>query len=242
MLLFLINIFLFSFFNIYYIRANKIIKLIPILEYAQNNTHIFIHIMNKQLLPIENLNVSLFSNSLDINYELNNKKDNIKYLFYRKIILFSLSINNSLYIKKENDLNYIIYFEKKIPTFYWNYLDQDIDNHNNIFIWMDLYDKYQKESKFNEYKDFVESNQEINNYNIAMKEKEENKINSKNSIFYSSEKRNKKLKKIKEEYEKKKKDKLSYYKYKNKCKSLPLIKKCYYNNLNDIFDLDFWEY
>ena len=240
---YILNILLFLFFLINYISSStKIMKLIPILEYAQNDTHIFIHIINKQLLPIENLNILLTSSSIKINYVINNKKENIKYLFNREIILFSLCKNNSLFIKKENELNYIIFFEKIIPTFYWNYLDQDIDDHNNIYIWFDLYDKYQEKSKFNEYKDFIENNQIINNYNIALKEKEEQHINKNKNIFYSSQKRNNKLQKIKEEYNKYKKNKIYYYKYKNKFNSFPLIKKCYSNNINDIFDINFWDY
>ena len=235
-------ILLFIFFIIKDITSKNVIKLIPILEYAQNDTHIFIHIINKQLLPIENLNISLSTTSLKIYYELYNNKDIIKYIFKREIILFSLSRNDTLFIRRENELNYIIFFEKTIPTFYWSYLDQEIDNHNNIYIWLDLYNKYQEKSKFNEYRDFVESNLIIKDYNIALKEKEENKINEKNSIFYSSEKRNNKLKKIKEEFEKNKKNKINYYKYKNKCNSLPFIKKCYSNNVDDIFDLNFWIY
>ena len=236
------KVFLFLFFTIEYITSKNVIKLIPILEYAQNDTHIFIHIINKQLLPIDNLNISLSTTLLKINYELYNKKENIKYIFKREIILFSLSRNNTLFIKKENELNYIIFFEKAIPTFYWSYLDQEIDNHNNIYIWLDLYSKYQEKSKFNEYRDFVESNLLIKEFNIGLKEKEKNKKNEKNSIFYSSDKRNIKLKKIKEEFEKNKKNKIDYYKYKNKCNSLPLIKKCYSKNIDDIFDLNFWIY
>ena len=240
MKLYFLKIFLFLFFNNFnYITSIKLIKLIPILEYAQNDTHIFIHIINKQLLPIENLNITLLSSSIKINYELNNEKNNIKYLFEREIILFSLCKNKTLFIKKENELNYIFFFEKIIPTFYWNYLDQEIDNHKYIYIWFDLYLKYEEKSKFNEYKDFIESNQIINNYNIALKEKE---MNNKKNFFYSSQKRNNKLMKIKEKYEKNKKNKTEFYKYKNKYNSFPLIKKCYSDNINDIFDINLWDY
>ena len=237
-----IKIILYLFFIIKYISSINLIELKPIVEYAQNDTHIFIHIINKKLLPIENLNISLSATELKIKYELNNENNNVKYLFSREITLFSLCKNNTLSIKKENELNYIIFFEKVIPTFYWTYLDQEIDNHHNIYIWFDLYDKYQEKSKFNEYRDFVESNQIIRDYNNALREKEENKKEAKNSIFYSSEKRNKKLKKIKEEFEKSQKNKMNYYKYKSKCNSLPLIKKCYSSNINDIFDINFWNY
>lgn len=237
-----IKIILYIFFIIKYISSINIIKLTPILEYAQNDTHIFIHIVNKKLLPIENLNISLSTTTLKIKYELNNENNDVKYLFSREITLFSLCKNNTLLIKKENELNYIIFFEKTIPTFYWTNLDQEIDSHNNIYIWLDLYDKYQKKSKFNEYRDFVESNQIIRDYNNALREKEENKKDAKNSIFYSSEKRNKKLQKIKEEFEKNQKNKINYYKYKSKCNSLPLIEKCYSRNIDDIFDINFWIY
>ena len=244
-----INIILILLFIIHHIKSkdegqkqqyNKKIELIPMLEYAQNDTHVFIHIINKKSLPIENLNISLSSTSLKIYYELSNEKDITKYIFNRTIFLFSLCKNNTLYIKKENELNYVIFFEKTIPTFYWSYLDQEIDNHQNIYVWFDLYDKYEQKSKFNEYKDFVESNRIINEYNSAMKENEENK----NNILYSSEKRNNKLKKIKEEYEKYKIDNVNYFKYKSHCNSFPSIKKCYSNkgNNDDIFDFNFWLY
>ena len=220
-------------------QYNNLIELTPLLEYAQNDTHVFIHIVNKKSLPIENLNISLSSTSLDIYYELTNEKESIKYIFNRTIFLFSLCKNNTLYIKKENELNYIIFFEKTIPTFYWSYLDQEIDDHKNIYVWFDLYDKYEQKSKFNEYKDFVESNRIINEYNSIMKEHEENK----NNILYSSEKRNNKLKKIKEEYEKNKINKVNYFKYKSQCNSFPSIKKCYSNYDNDdIYDFNFWLY
>ena len=157
-------------------------------------------------------------------------------------MLFSLCKNYTLFIKKENELNYIIFFEKMIPTFYWGYLDQEVDDHKNIYIWLDLYDKYQEKSKFNEYRDFVESNQLIKGYNNDIKEKELNKKNEKENIYYLNEKKNNKLKKIREEYDKNKKNKVYYYKYKNKCNSLPLIKKCYYNYNDDIYDINFWNY
>ena len=59
----------------------KIINLIPILEYAQNDTHIFIHILNKKLLSIENLTISLLPTSIQIKYELNDNKNGIKYIY-----------------------------------------------------------------------------------------------------------------------------------------------------------------
>jgi len=217
----------------------NIIELTPLLEYAQNDTHVFIHIINKKSLPIENLNISLSSTSLKIYYELSNEKERTKYIFNRTIFLFSLCKKNTLYIKKENELNYIIFFEKTIPTFYWSFLDQEIDDHKNIYVWFNLYDKYEQKSKFNEYKDFVESNRIISEYNSVMKEYEENK----NNILYSSEKRNNKLKKIKEEYEKNKINHVKYYKYKSQCNLFPSIKKCYsvYEN-DDIYDFNFWLY
>lgn len=243
-----IKIILILLFNIHYIKSNgenqkqqnnNLIKLIPLLEFAQNDTHVFIHIINKKSLPIENLNISLSPTSLKIYYELTNEKEITKYIFNRTIILYSMCKNYTLYIKKENELNYIIFFEKTIPTFYWSYLDQEIDNHQNIHVWFDLYDKYEQKSKFNEYKDFVESNRIINEYNSVMKDHEENK----NNILYSSEKRNEKLKKIKEEYEKNKIDNANYFKYKSQCNSFPSIKKCYSNiGNNDIYDFNFWLY
>ncbi len=220
-------------------QYHNIIELTPLLEYAQNDTHVFIHIINKKSLPLENLNISLSSTSLKIYYELSNEKESTKYKFNRTIFLFSLCKNNTLYIKKENELNYVIFFEKTIPTFYWSFLDQEIDDHKNIYVWLDLYDKYEQKSKFNEYKDFVESNRIINEYNSVMKEYEENK----NNILYSSEKRNIKLKKIKEEYEKNKIGNVNYFKYKSQCNSFPSIKKCYSNYVNDdIYDFNFWLY
>lgn len=234
--------FLFFYFSINYHISNKLIKLNPVIEYAQNDTHIFIHIINKKLLPIKNLNISLTSTSLKIKYEQINQKDRTKYLFNKDIILYSLCKNNTLYIKKENEYNYIIFFEKIIPTFYWNYLDQEIDDHKNIYIWLDLYNKYQEKSKFNEYKDFVESNQIIYNYNNILKEKEENKKKEKSDINYSSEKRNNKLNKIKKEIEIKNKKKIECSKYKSRNNCLPLIKKCYSTNKDDIYDINFWFY
>ena len=240
-LAFNLNIIFFVFLNIKYISsfAYKIINLIPTLEYAQNDTHIFIHIINKKLLPIQNLNISLNPTSLQIKYELNDNINYIKYLFHRKIFLFSLSKNNTLFTKKENELNYIIFFEKIIPTYYWSYLDQEIDDHKNIYIWLDLYEKYNEQTKINRYRDYVENNQIINAYNNDIKEKDKKKKDEKNNIFYSSDKRNHKLNIVKEEYIEKKRDKSMYYKYKNKNNVFPSIKKCYSRNEDDIFDLNF---
>ena len=214
-----------------------IIEMIPTLEYAQNNTHILIHILNKYQLPLKQLNISLTSNSLKIKYELNDINQNKKYLFNREINLFSLCKSDSLFIKKENEYDYVIFFQKTIPTFYWNFLDENTDDHHKIYVWFDLYEKYQTESKFNEYRDFVESNLIIRKYNNEIKEKESNKLKEKNDINYSDEKRNRKLDKIKKQYE----DKIKQNKNMSKCLSLNNIKKCYYPfNKEEIYDLNFW--
>ena len=242
-----LNTIIFTFFTLLNIKCisslpYKIINLISILEYAQNDTHIFIHILNKKLLPIENLTVSLLPTSMQIKYELNDNQNGIKYIYDRYLILFSLSKNNTLFIKRENELNYIIFFEKVIPTFYWNFLDQETDDHKNIYIWFDLYEKYEEKTKINKYRDFVESNQIIRAYNNDIKENDAKKIDEKNNIFYSSNNRNKKIKIIKEEYENNKRNKAKYNKYKNKNNAFPSIKKCYSRNIDDILDLNFWIY
>ena len=227
---------LFFIFTTFKCEAN-IIKLIPTLEYAQNHTHILVHILNKYQLPLKKLNISLTSNSLRIKYELSDTNQNKKYLFNREINLFSLCKSDSLYIKKENEYDYVIFFQKTIPTFYWNFLDEVTDGHDKIYVWFDLYQKYQTESKFNEYRDFVESNLIIQKYNKDIKEKESNKLKEKNDIYYSSEKRNNKLNKIKMQYE----DKMKRNKDKNKCICLNNSKKCYYPfNKEEIYDLKFW--
>ena len=47
-------------FSLLNISSTNIIKLTPFLEYAQND----IHIINKKILPIENLNISLSTKTL----------------------------------------------------------------------------------------------------------------------------------------------------------------------------------
>ena len=217
-----------------YILSKKLIKLIPILEYAQNDTHIYIHIINKQSLPLNNITISLTKTSLKIYYELFNNKESIYYEFDRIINLYSIVKNETLFIKEENEMNLVIYFEKIIPSFYWNYLDQESDDHDKIFIWLYLYNKYQDKSKINKYKDFVEDNLIIKEYNDILKERE-------NNLFYSTDKRNYKLKKVKEDFIMKN-NKKKYFQYKNKIYSFPKIKKCFSNNHQDIFDINFWIY
>ena len=115
-----IRIILILLFNFHLIISNdenqkqhyhNLIEFTPLIEFAQNDTHVFIHIINKKSLPIENLNISLSLTSLKIYYELTNEKESTKYIFNREIFLFSLCKNNTLYIKKENELNYVILLE-----------------------------------------------------------------------------------------------------------------------------------
>lgn len=238
-------IFFLIFINLFIISSqikNSFINLIPFLEYAQNNTHIFIHIINKQSLPIKNLSVILTKLKISLSYELLkenfNENENLIYYFKREISLFSLSKNETLFIKKENELNYIIYFEKFIATFYWSFLDQEVDDHQNILTWFDLYEKYEKKSHFNSYKDFVESNMIIEKYKNILKERNEDNKNKENGMSKKEkEKRKNKIKKMEDNFEN---SLINYYKNKNNCRNLPKIKKCFINDEDDIFDWNFW--
>ena len=159
--------------NIY--QEKQLNHYLPMIEYSQNHTSIFIHILNNMNFKFENFKVILNKYNLIITYVINNENSTYIQLFYNKINLFNPSKENSLFIKKENDYNYIIFFEKEIVTFFWEYLDLPNDSHENIKIWYDMYQKYENKVKFNEYKEYVDSNLLIKNIDSYINDKIEEK-------------------------------------------------------------------
>ena len=197
-------------FDSYYYNITKKIKnmyqekqlnhYLPMIEYSQNHTNIFIHILNNMNFKFENFKVILNKNNLIISYFINKENSTYIQLFYNKINLFNPSKENSLFIKKENDYNYIIFFEKEIVTFFWEYLDLPNDSNENIKIWYDMYQKYENKVKFNEYKEYIDSNLLIKNLDSYINDKIEEKKN-----------RLEKIKKLEKKYLKHMNEEKNYY-------------------------------
>ena len=208
--------------NIY--QEKQLNHYLPMIEYSQNHTNIFIHILNNMNFKFENFKVILNKYNLIITYVINNENSPYIQLFYNKINLFNPSKKNSLVIKEESDYNYIIYFEKEIVTFFWEYLDLPTDSHENIKIWFDMYQKYENKVKFNEYKEYVDSNLLIKNIDSYINDKIEEK-----------KKRLEKIKKLEKKYIKHMNEEKNYY-YMNfqKKKCLNILKEKQY------FDWFYW--
>ncbi len=197
---------------------------LPNLEFSQNHTHIFIHILNNMNLKFENFNITLSKNHLRISYYINKEDSSYIQFFYQKINLFNPSKENTLYIKEESDYNYIIYFEKEIVTLFWEFLDLPTDNHENIRIWYDMYEKYENKMKFNEYRDYVSNNLLLKNINSYINEKIDEKKN-----------RFEKIKKLEKKFNKHMNEEKNYY-YMNFHK-----KKCFnINKEKQYFNWFYW--
>lgn len=208
------------------LEKREIIKITPLFEWGQNNSHVKMRIKFSKGLEVPgeknilNFTVNLTSSSQFTVSGFKESNEGYVVWYYRRIELFAIVKPKTLKHYQETEGAYIVSFEKGVNTMYWNFLDLETEDHKNIFTWFDVFEKYDNEVKYVEYREWTRDNLLLLDLQNYLDEKIEEKKKRGEKIDFL-------LQEIKDKGEE----------IDNYCHTVPFNEECY---LKNIYNWNYW--